>query len=113
MKMSITFDTDDEAGPVHDMVDRVFGGGEVAVASDKKETAAEKKKRLVAEKKAAEAEAEDEGSGVTRDDVRAKLKEYAALEGKDAAIGILKDNGAASIGELDEASFDAVIAACE
>ncbi len=55
---------------------------------------------------------DDEPEGPTRDDVREKLKEYAAIEGKAAAIAILKDNGAASITELAEESFVAVIKAC-
>ena len=67
-------------------------------------------------KKAAEAEkpAEDDApAGPERADVRAKLKEHAALEGKEAAIKILNDHGASSITELEESEFAAVIAACE
>lgn len=97
-----------------------------------KETAAQKKKRLAAEKKAKEeaeaaaaeeedaSESEEEDSnaddddadeveGPTRDDVRAALKDYAALEGKEAAIAILKDHGASSMSELKESKFQAVI----
>lgn len=95
-----------------------------------KETAAQKKKREAAEKKAAEeaaaeeedaSESEEEESsadgddgdeasdGPTRDDVRAALKDYAALEGKEAAIAILKDHGASSMSELKESKFQAVI----
>lgn len=118
MKITISFDpaVDDE-GEVHGAVERIFGG-EVAP----KETAAEKKQRLAEEKRAAKAAKEEETAtavddepdepGITRDEVRGKLKEYAALEGKEAAIAILKDHGAASIGELDESKFAAVIEAC-
>lgn len=95
----------------------------------KKAAAAKKRKEAAAKKKAEEeaaaaaeaeaaaaAEAEKEeapASEFSRDDVRAKLKEHAALEGKDAAIQILKDNGAASITELAEDKFADVMAACE
>ena len=56
---------------------------------------------------------ESEDDGPARDDVRIALKEYAALEGKEAAIAILKGAGASSIGELDEDRFQEVIEACE
>lgn len=49
----------------------------------------------------------------TIEDVRKALKEYASIEGKPAAIQILKDNGASSIGELKEKKFASVIAACD
>lgn len=50
----------------------------------------------------------------TREEVRQKIKEYAALESKEAAIAILKDvGGAASLTELSEDKFDAVYAACD
>lgn len=90
-------------------------------ADDKKKADAAAKKKAdeeaAAAKAAEEAEAEegggdDAGSEFTRDDVRAKLKEHAALEGKEAAIQILKDNGAASITELAEDKFADVIEAC-
>lgn len=83
---------------------------EVKPAADKKAATAAQKKAATAAKKKAEEEAAPEGP--TRDDVRTALKEYAALEGKDAAIQILKDNGAASIGELDEDKFQTAIDAC-
>lgn len=47
--------------------------------------------------------------GPTVDDVRAKLKGYGAIEGKEAAIKIIKDFGADSVSELDPAKFQAVI----
>ncbi len=88
-------------------------------------TAAEKKAmkalNVAAAKQAAEAEADtaeaetDAGtddSGLSREDVRMALKEYAALEGKPAAIQILKDAGANSVGELAEDKFADVVAAC-
>ena len=55
----------------------------------------------------------DEPSGPTREDVRAKLKAFAAIDGKEAAIKILNDHGAASISELDEDKFAEVIEACD
>ena len=110
---------------------------EAKTVSDEKaeETAAQKKKRLAAEKKAkeeaeaaakeaedaekeedaSESEAEDssaDGDGPTREDVRAALKDYAALEGKEAAIALLKDAGASSMSELKESKFQEVIDAC-
>ena len=98
-------------------------------AEAKKKAAAEKRKKAAAEKKAkeeAEAKAKEEAEAAaaaeeeeksdepefTREDVKAKLKDYAALEGKEAAIGILKDHGAASITELAEDKYADVIAAC-
>lgn len=45
---------------------------------------------------------------LTRDQVLAQLKKYAALEGKPAAVKILKDHGAKNIAELDEAQFQKV-----
>ena len=92
-----------------------------AAEAKKKADAAAKRKAAAAKKKkeeeeaaaaAAAAEAEEKGSEFSRDDVRAKLKEHAALEGKDAAIQILKDHDAASITELAEDKFADVIAAC-
>lgn len=50
----------------------------------------------------------------TREEVRAKIKEYAALESKEAAIKILKEvGGAASLTELSKDKFDAVFEACD
>jgi len=92
-----------------------------AEAAAKRKAAAAKKKEEEAaaakeaeEAAAAEAEKEEEKPAPknSRDDVRAALKEHAALEGKDAAIQILKDHGAASITELSEDKFDEVVAAC-
>ncbi len=85
-----------------------------AAAATKRKAAREKKKVAEeAEKAEEEAAAETkESSGPSRDDVRKALKEYAALEGKTAAIQILTDNGAASIGELDEANYADIIEAC-
>jgi len=55
-----------------------------------------------------------EGPKHTREEVRAKIKEYAALESKEAAINILKEvGGAASLTELSEDKFDAVFEACD
>ena len=98
-------------------------------AAAKKAAAAEKRKKAAAAKKKAEAEAAaaeeeedvDDGLGLdddddddapTREQVRDALKEYAGVEGKAAAIAILNDNGAKSMGELDEGNFQAVIDAC-
>lgn len=118
MQVTLTFDLGDDKDQIIAMVERAFGGEAAAPAKPATETAAAKKKRLAAEKAAAEETTEAEtveeapASEHSRDDVRAKLKEYAALEGKEAAIQILKDNGAASIGELDEAKFASVMEAC-
>ncbi len=51
--------------------------------------------------------------GPTVEEVRQNLKDYAAIEGKAAAIEILNETGgAASVGELDEDKFQAVIDKC-
>lgn len=112
MDVTITIDTDvDNAEEVRSMVDRLFGETpEQKPAAGKVPTAAEKKAAKAAEKAANEKTTAT--STHTIDEVRAKLKEYAALEGKEKAIQILKDNGADSIGELDEAKFDDVVTAC-
>ncbi len=87
-----------------------------AAAEKKKKAAAEKKKKAeeeaAAKKAAEEEEAAASESKYDRDQVRQALKDHAALEGKDAAIQILKDNGAASIGELAEDKFEDVMTAC-
>lgn len=133
-QITITFDPSDEKEllDVVAFVNGVLGAEAVApsttTAKDeapdtsatdaKKAEAAKKRKEATAKKKAEEeaaaaAAAEEEAtSEFSRDDVRAKLKEYAALEGKDGAIQILKDNGAASITELAEDKFADVIEAC-
>ena len=98
-----------------------------AEAEAKKKADAEAKKKADAEAKkkaeeeaAAEAEADDLGlddtsSGeieevtYTREDVRKALKDYADLEGRDAAIKVLKDHGAASMGELKEEHYPSVM----
>lgn len=85
----------------------------------KKRKAAAAKKKAEAEAAAAEEEEIDDGLGLddeddapTREQVRDALKEYAGVEGKAAAIAILNDNGAKSMGELDEGNFQAVLDAC-
>ena len=88
----------------------------------KPETAAAKKRRLAAERKASEAEAEtsdtdtdpDEGASedvLDLETVRKALKDYAGLEGREAAIAILNDHNASSMSELDESEFASVIKA--
>ena len=63
-------------------------------------------KKKAAKKKAAK-------KGPTVEEVRKTLKDYAAIEGKDAAIEILNETGgAASVGELDEDKYQAVIDKC-
>lgn len=124
MQVTVTFDPTE----AEEVVKAVQAIGAAAVGANEPSKAAEDKKpaakkaadKKPAAKKAEEKPADDDGlgdddapSGPSREDVRAKLKEYAALEGKDAAIAILKDNGAASIGELDEDKFQDVIDACE
>lgn len=65
-----------------------------------------------AEDPPAETKAEEPASdGPSRDDVRAALKDFSAIEGKPAAVKILKEHGAASISELAEDKFASVIAA--
>lgn len=128
MKITLTLDTENSSDidSAMDLLASITGGttgtssdaGGDTEADDtaaKKKATAEKRKAAAAKKKAAEEKAAEEAAaeaGPTRVEVRTALKEYAALEGKEAAIQILKDNGAASIGELDEDSFGAVIDAC-
>ncbi len=69
-------------------------------------------KKAAAKKAAAKKAAEKEGPTV--EEVRKTLKEYAAIEGKAAAIEILNETGgAASVGELDAEKYQAVIDKCE
>lgn len=58
-------------------------------------------------------DAGDDDDGPTLEEVRKALKEYAAIEGKEAAIQILKDHGASSMSELDEEHYADVVAACD
>jgi hypothetical protein len=60
-------------------------------------------------KKAAAKKAD--GLGV--DEVRKRLKALANIDGSKVAIKILKDHGAASIGELDEDKYADIIAAVD
>lgn len=53
----------------------------------------------------------DDAPTYSREDVRKALKDYSALEGKDAAIKILKDHGASSMSELKEEDFAKVMKA--
>ncbi len=56
---------------------------------------------------------DDGDDEVTREDVRAALKQYLKIEGKEAAIEILNEvGGAKSMGELEQDKFQAVIDAC-
>lgn len=99
------------------------------IEAAKKAEAAEKRKAAAAAKKKAEEEAaakaaeekedeaEDDFADLDGDDekvwgreeVRSKMKEYAALEGKKAAIDLLHEHEAESIGALDEKHFPAIM----
>lgn len=103
---------------IADALERIAaeGGAPAEPAKKAEKPAAAKKADKPAKKaeKKAEPDALDDGDdgGLTREDVRAKLKEYAALEGKDAAIKILNEvGGAATVSELDEGKFAEVVAA--
>ncbi len=64
-------------------------------------------------KKPAKKAAKKAAKGPSIEKVRSTLKEYAAIEGKTAAIAILNDIGdAASIGELDEDKYQDIIDKC-
>jgi hypothetical protein len=105
MKVSIEFDPSlDLRADVTAQVERAYG-----VAADAGKTAEPAKAVKTAGKteKAAEPKKAD---GPDREAVRTKLKELVSVDGKDAAIAVLKSHGAASIGELDEAQFAAVVA---
>lgn len=98
-------------------------------AADKKakedadKAAKEKADKEAAEKAAAEQAAKDKAEAdalglddeptYTIEDVRAKLKAYSAVSDKTSAVAILKDNGAASIGELDPSKYATVIATAD
>ncbi len=78
-----------------------------------KAKAADKPKPAKPAAKAKEPEPEPEEKEVTREDVRAALKKYMGQYSKEAAIKILQDHGAASVGKLDEDRFGDVMEACE
>lgn len=61
------------------------------------------------EKPAEPKKADKKPKGPARDDVVKALKEYAAIEGKEAAIAIIKDHGAESVSDLDPDKYQAVI----
>lgn len=112
---TITIELSDEAMDLlREIRDVLASAGPAAPPADDKKAKAAAKKAEKAEAKAAkEAEAadgDDDGDGPTREEVRDALKAHASLEGKDAAIAILNDTGgAASISELEEDKFQAVI----
>ena len=80
------------------------------VAQDKPaETKVEKKEEAKVEKKeepAADKPAETKAKKVTADDARKALKAYAAIEGNDAAMELLKSLGAGSVSALAEQGDD-------
>lgn len=82
-------------------------------ADDEAAAAKKAEEEAAAAAKKAEDEAAAAGPKITREEVRQKLKEYGALEGREAAIGILKKHGAPSITELAEDKFAAVMADCD
>lgn len=103
--MQVTIQVDvatDKVKDVHDMVDRVYAAKAKATTTAKP----------AADKKAAETKpAETTGPVNDRNAVKDALKSLAQLAGKEDAVKILNDNGAASISELDESKFDVVHAA--
>ncbi len=109
MKLHIEVDPNDadDVAAARDVLDRLVDAGKAPAKGkgNKARKAAPKK-----EEPAADAD-EDEGGGYTLEQVRKALKDHAALEGKDAAIRILKDNGAASVSELEPGKFASVMEA--
>jgi hypothetical protein len=104
-KIEIAFDEDTAA-----LMTRLCEALEDSSAGDDvgEETGEKPAKKKAAAKKAKKKD------GPTIEDVRGKLKEHAALEGKESAITILNDTGgAASVGELDEDKYQAVIDKCD
>ena len=99
-KAKIEIGLDDDTKEVLRGVTEALVAAMEAVGGDAKEAKPDKKGRKAK-------------GGPTVEDVRTKLKEYAALEGKSAAIQILNDAGAASVGELDEGKFQDVIDKCD
>jgi hypothetical protein len=70
----------------------------------------------VAAKSSAKAEDEQpatEAEGVTYDQASKAIQELAKAKGRDAAIEVLKQFGAAKLPEVKESDFAAVVAACE
>lgn len=49
------------------------------------------------------------GGGFSREQVKARLKEYAAIEGREAVIALLKKHGAEAMSQLAEDKFAAVM----
>ena len=90
-----------------------LGGGEAAEEVAEEEAPDDKKgKGKPADKKAGDKKG-GKAKGPTIDDVRNALREYAKLEGKDAAREKLKEVGDVdSISELDEEKYQDVIDAC-
>lgn len=64
---------------------------------------AEKGKAAAADKKA------DKPKGPGREDVVKALKDHAAINGKESAMGILKDLGADSVSDLDPDKYQVAI----
>ncbi len=83
------------------------GVGEGVELTETDDEPAPKAKKAAA-KKAAKKAAAKEGPSI--EEVRKTLKDYAAIEGKAAAIEILNETGgAASVGELEEDKYQDVI----
>lgn len=114
MEIKLTVDAPGLVDAINNLAAAVAGSGSAPAAPATEGKKAEPAKGKKAEPaKAEEPKAEEKAEPkYTLEEVRAKLKDYAAIEGKDAAIKILKDNGAASISELDEAAYEKVVAAC-
>ncbi len=109
-KIEIGFDEDTvallrEVIVAMETLEVALGDSEVEATDDPAPKPAKKASKK-ASKKAAK-------KGPTIEEVRTTLKEYAALEGKTAAIEILNETGsAASVGELEEDKYQAVIDKC-
>lgn len=73
--------------------DRLTAAGKATAATDKK-----------ADPKPAEA-AKPAGPKYDVEEVRKAFKDYAAIEGKEAAIALLKDLGADTVSDLDPAKY--------
>lgn len=82
-------------------------------AADEKAAADKKAADEAADEAAAAAALEDKpkSSGKTKDDVRKVLQAYREIEGTPAMLEILKKHGVATLNELAEDQYDAVVAA--
>ena len=128
MQVTITFDPTSvvESNDARVLLNKIIGEAQAAPAASTTKASASKDKPadkpkadapppVVETPKAAEVDPLDDKPAVVidRETVRASLKKVQTLDGKDAAVTLLKKYGAASMSELKDEHFAAIYADAE